>query len=182
MTDSPGGSREAFQRLYHAEFKSILAYAVRRTESADDAADVVSSTFLVAWRRGHEVPAGDEARLWLYGVARHVLANHGRSVRRQARLGERLRQRLAESTLTDPGIEVTDRLLVQSALAQLSDEDREVLTLSIWEGLAPREIAEVVGMEPQAVRTRLFRAKGRLRALLGNETELGGHVLAVRRK
>lgn len=40
-----------------------------------DAADAVAETFLVAWRRLPEVPSGEEARPWLYGVARRTLAN-----------------------------------------------------------------------------------------------------------
>jgi RNA polymerase sigma-70 factor (ECF subfamily) len=44
---------------------------LRRTDNADDAADVIAETFLTAWRRLDEIPAGDQARLWLYGVARH---------------------------------------------------------------------------------------------------------------
>ncbi len=53
---------------------------------------MVAETFLVAWRRSADLPRDDEVRLWLYGVARRVLANHHRSGIRRERLGERLRQ------------------------------------------------------------------------------------------
>src|SRR5205085_3126167 len=81
--------RVRFNVLYEANYERILGYALRRTQHAD-ALDVVSETFTVAWRRLAQLPEGDEARLWLYGTARRVLANHQRSLRRRARLGGRL--------------------------------------------------------------------------------------------
>ena len=69
----------------------MLAYVLRRVERAEDAGDVVAETFLVAWRRMDKVPAGDEARLWLYGVARRQLANQRRGELRRSRLADRLR-------------------------------------------------------------------------------------------
>ena len=62
----------------------------RRTSGAHDAGDVLADTMLVAWRRLDEVPGGDTTRLWLYGVARKVLANRRRGDGRRDRLVERL--------------------------------------------------------------------------------------------
>ncbi len=83
-----------FERLYAEHGRAVLAYAVRRSIDAQDGADVVAETFLVAWRRLDDVPPGEAARLWLYGVARRVLANRQRSERRRERLAERLRREL----------------------------------------------------------------------------------------
>ncbi|MEV7908225.1 RNA polymerase sigma factor, partial [Streptomyces anulatus] len=75
-----------FETVYRETYGQITAYAARRCDSPQDAADVVAETFTVAWRRMDELPSGEEATLWLYGVARRVLANHRRGeVRRQAR-------------------------------------------------------------------------------------------------
>jgi DNA-directed RNA polymerase specialized sigma24 family protein len=94
------GDRHArFERVYAAQYGLILAYALRRTETRDDAADVVAEIFLTAWRRQDQAPDGPAARLWLYGIARRVLANHLRGRRRHERLSARL---LAEETGTDP--------------------------------------------------------------------------------
>src|SRR3954447_10520347 len=79
-----------FRSLYTAHFGAILEYAVRRVPAPEDATDVVAETFLIAWRRHADVPPGREARLWLYGVARRVLANHLRGEARRSRLGEEL--------------------------------------------------------------------------------------------
>jgi RNA polymerase sigma factor (sigma-70 family) len=75
-----------FARLYDEHGRDVMAYALRRAAEPQDAADVVAETFLVAWRRLHDVPAGLDARLWLFGVARRILANHQRGERRRARL------------------------------------------------------------------------------------------------
>ena len=168
-----------FRRLYADNFPLLLAYALRRVEQPDDAADVVGETFLIAWRRLGELPPDAEVRLWLYGVARRVLANFHRGGVRRERLGERLRQRLTTVFAVDPGIEVPDRVVVRQALARLSEPDREVLMLTAWEGLEPREVASVLNVSASAVRTRLSRARARLRELTGDDPDRSGHELSV---
>lgn len=154
-----------FSRLYREEGRAILAYALRRVESSEDAADVVAETFLVAWRRLGEVPVDAEARLWLYAVARRVIANLHRSERRRTRLGQRLVESLRTELATHPapGGEAAEAL---RAMAELSDEDRELLLLVSWEGLSPGQAAQVLGISSLAARSRLHRARRRLQALL----------------
>ena len=156
-----------FERLYARHGRAVLAYALRRT-TTDDAADAVAETFLVAWRRLDDVPV-DDARLWLYGAARRVLANQQRSERRRQRLGERLRQELPAVLGSMAPLE-PQTSGVRAALAQLGAEDREVLRLSAWEELTPAEIATVLGVSPVAVRSRLHRARRRLRHALAHES------------
>jgi len=154
-----------FSRLYREQGRAILAYSLRRVEDREDAADVVAETFLVAWRRLAEVPPGAEARLWLYAVARRVIANLHRSERRRTRLGGRL----AESLRTEIATHSAPRgeaAAVLRAMAGLSDEDRELLLLVSWEGLAPSEAAKVIGVSSLAARSRLHRARRRLRTLM----------------
>jgi RNA polymerase sigma factor (sigma-70 family) len=131
---------------------------------------------LVTWRRFADLPAGDEARFWLYGVARRVIANQTRTRTRHGRLGAKLRGDLRATSFVDadPAGAYETRELVQAALAKLPEADRELVLLNTWEGLEPTEIASVVGLAPGTVRTRLHRARGRLRELLaagGLETE-----------
>ncbi|MFG1843017.1 RNA polymerase sigma factor [Micromonospora sp. NPDC049175] len=161
---------DRFRRVYLEHFEPLLAYALRRVAHPEDAADVVAETFLVAWRRRHDIPVDDEARLWLYGVARRVLANHRRGGVRRQRLGERLREHIAVAVAADPGSEVPERLTVRAALAGLGELDREVLMLTVWEGLQPREVAAVLGVGPAVVRTRLSRARARLVTPTGSTT------------
>lgn len=180
MNVSSGTDHEdRFRRVYAADFQPLLAYALRRVAHPEDAADVVAETFLVAWRRRRDLPQDPEARLWLYGVARRVLANHHRGGIRRQRLGERLRQRITAAMATDPGSEVPERLAVRAALARLGELDREVLMLTAWEGLTPSEAAGVLRVSPAVVRTRLSRARARLRELVGDDPGPPGHVRDV---
>lgn len=177
--DDGAEKREQFIALYEDNLVALLGYARRRTDQPATAADVVAETFLTAWRRLDVVPAGDEARLWLYGVAHRVLANHHRMRVRRERLGRRLVDMLdREATMVaDPAHPVGDAALVRDALARLPDEDRELLRLAVWEGLTSFQIAVVLAIKPATVRTRLHRARARLRQLLhdlGHE-EAGEH-------
>lgn len=164
----------AFRDLYAEHFDAVLGYALRRVDERADAADVVSETFLVAWRRLSHVPDGGEARPWLYGVARKVLANQRRGTRRRGNLGARLRDEL-RTCVPDPADGVALTADVRAAMARLGAGDQEVLALHLWEGLEPREIAQVLGLTAVVVRPRLSRARARLRDLLGNDPPAPGH-------
>jgi RNA polymerase sigma factor (sigma-70 family) len=153
---------ERFDELFRDHHAPILRYLQRRT-GPSEAADLAAEVFLVAWRRLADAPT-DEARLWLYGVAHHVLSNHRRGQRRRAHLAVQLADALRRATPADEATALT--LQVRAALATLPADDREVLTLTVWEELRPAEIAAVIGMEPGAVRVRLHRARSRLHAAL----------------
>jgi len=168
------GREETFRRLYSEHFDLVLGFALRRVDRPEDAADVTADTFLVAWRRLAHVPPGDEARPWLYGVARRVLANQRRGTLRRTALGDRLRRELATS-VPDSSDDVVQRADVTEAMRRLSARDQEVLELHLWEGLESREIAEVLGLTTVVVRPRLSRARTRLREILGNDPEPPGH-------
>jgi RNA polymerase sigma-70 factor, ECF subfamily len=146
--------------IYEANYVAILGYALRRVPR-DDAADVVAETFSVAWRRLDEVPEGDEARLWLYGTARRVLANQARARRRRERLTDRLRDEARDQVSPDPS-EMHASGAIAAAFERLSGEDRELLGLVAWEGLEASEVARVLGCSRNAVRIRLHRARLRL--------------------
>lgn len=153
-----------FAKLYREEGRAILAYALRRVDDREDAADVVAETFLVVWRRLGEVPFGDGARLWLYGVARLVLANLHRAERRRTRLGSRLAETLRTELSAHPA-PAGEGAEVLRAIGELGDEDRELLLLVSWEELSPGQAARVLGISSPAARSRLHRARRRLRHL-----------------
>lgn len=161
---------ERFSALFEATHVALLGYAVRRVSDPSDAADVVAETYVVAWRRLEDVPPGDEARAWLFGVARRVLANHYRGERRRHALADRLRDSLDH--VVEPE-EPREPSVVERAVDRLGDSDRELLRLLAWEELAREEIAVVMGLSRAAVRVRLHRARARLReAMRQVEAEL----------
>ncbi|BCJ73519.1 hypothetical protein CS0771_30630 [Catellatospora sp. IY07-71] len=153
--------RALFEDAYTANYQLILAYALRRAPTPDDAADVVAETFLTAWRRLDDVPEGSDARLWLYGVARLVLANQQRARRRRERLGERLQSDAARAEVVRPHDDAAVPDGVRAAFGRLRPDDREILTLVAVEGLTAVEAAQVLGCSGVAVRVRLHRARAR---------------------
>ncbi len=161
--------RDAFEALYRDTRTDLLRYLVRRVTDAEEAADLLAETYATAWRRLESIPADDAARLWLFGVARNLLL---RSSRRR-RVADALVDRLAgELRAAHPPAQIDERSQrLLSALADLSELDREIVTLTAWEGLAPREIAQVLGTSANAVRIRLYKARKQLQPRLASSPE-----------
>jgi RNA polymerase sigma factor (sigma-70 family) len=174
---------ERFRDVYDSVRARVLAYALRRTSSPEDAADIVAETFAIAWRRLDDVPTGDDGILWFYATARRVLANHHRRVRRRDelvdRIGVELRRGLAHVESVD-----TDRVALLAAFRRLGEADRELLMLAGWEGLDSAELARLLRCSRTAVRIRLHRARARLTREMtslesGRETSGGSRTLTV---
>lgn len=170
-TDDPGRrsaqDAERHAALYRRHVRVVYNYAWRRV--GDSAADVVSETFLVAWRRMPKMP-DDEQLAWLLAVARRVVANTVRARARDVRLDRHLRAALAAGIgLVEPdhAASLCARDEVLGCLAKLSPRDQECLQLVAWEGLDIRDAARVVGCSATAFTVRLHRARRRLAQLLG---------------
>jgi RNA polymerase sigma factor (sigma-70 family) len=168
------GQSQQFQALYEANYARILGYALRRTDCAEDAADVVADTFTLAWRRFADIPPGDEAVLWLYGVARRMLANQRRKERSRLAVVDMLVQEYDEVFWADPlpsARGVTRRLV--DAWTGLTPADRDLLGLMVWETLTTEQIAKVIGCSRAVAKVRLHRARRRF----ARELERRGYPL-----
>jgi RNA polymerase sigma factor (sigma-70 family) len=164
-------NEQRFVALWGEFSPRVMAYALRHLDS-DTAQDVVSETFLVAWRRLAAVP--DDPLPWLLVVARNTIANLRRSGHRQARLAaelERWRQVAEPAEAAD--VLATERAAVLAGLAALTPAEREALLLVAWDGLRPEQAAKVAGCSLPAFHVRLFRARRRLR--LDSEPRPGPH-------
>lgn len=153
-------AEERFAEIYGSYFRQINAYCRRRT-SQDRADDAAAEVFLTAWRRIDDIPGGDEALPWLYGVAHGVVSNVWRGVARQKNL-----QRKLDSlgiTAEMPPEDVIGRRLdtaqILAALTMLRSTDQEVLRLAYWEDLSHADIATVLEISVETARQRLFRAR-----------------------
>jgi RNA polymerase sigma-70 factor (ECF subfamily) len=138
----------------------VFAYARRQCDLAS-AQDVVSETFLVAWRRISAVPA--QPLPWLLVVARNTIANRRRHELRQDQLADRVARldRLAgPANGADQSVVERDSLL--AALAELTTLEREALLLVAWDGLSGTDAAAVAGCSVRAFEVRLSRARARL--------------------
>jgi len=163
---------DAFSVLVESTYADLLRYAARRV-GPDAAADVVADVFLVAWRRRDAMPA-DAARLWLFGVAHRVVANHLRGELRRERLAARLASEPPDPALGHPD-GAADADVVRAALGRLRDSEQEALRLTEWEQLSIEEAAAVVGISRGAFRVRLHRARRRLAAELADTRSQDQH-------
>ncbi|MEV5965345.1 RNA polymerase sigma factor [Kribbella sp. NPDC051952] len=165
-----------FEELFTSHHDAVLRYVVRRLEIREDAADLVAETFLIAWRRMDDVPQ-HQALPWLYGVARKVLANHRRGETRRHGLADKLRDDLRTTPVE---FEPTGELQhAAEVFRQLSDADRELLSLVAWEGLDTAQLAAALGCSRNAAMVRLHRARRRLERLL-NQPSTGRMPATVR--
>ena len=153
--------QERFTGLYNRYYRRVLRYALQHADPPI-AEDVASETFLIAWRRLADVP--ESALPWLLAVARNLLRQQFGHARRQRRLADHISALTSERDLIawDAAEHVVERAAAIDALAALSDDDVETLTLVTWHGLSAAEAAAVVGCSPRAFTVRLHRARKRL--------------------
>ena len=161
-----------FDEVYDTHARQIYAYCLRRTTLVD-AQDVTADVFTVVWRRWADRPADDEIVPWIYGIARNVLANRNRSVRRRARLASKLTGLRSSGdsdyVASDPESSVvlrSEHEEVLKALSKLSTTDQETLRLVGWEELTRDQVALMFGVTRAAIDQRISRAYRRLGDLL----------------
>ena len=161
-------TRERIEGLVEQLAPDLLAYFTRRLSPPEDAADLLSETFVVICRRLGDVPANDaEARLWAFGVARKVLSSHRRTSKRRTALVERLRSELNQGDSSTRDDSSRDRLHL--ALSTLKPIDQEIMRLVHWEGFSQAEVASILRIPAVTIRSRYTRARAALRARLADD-------------
>jgi len=163
----------AFEAVFVEHWSAVHAYARRRVTQAEDAHDVAAETFAVAWRRFGDIPPA-HVLPWLYRTAANVLANRRRGDRRRDRLTAKLAG-LPRPVTADPSDVAADDELVVGAFDSLDEDDREVLRLVAWEGLANAEVAAVLGVSTNAAALRLSKARRRLADAVRTLERAAGH-------
>ena len=168
------GDNDAFGALFDEHADAVYRHAVWSGGDPAQAEDVVSLTFLEAWRLRESLhPDGDSLRPWLLGIATNVLRNRRRAARRHR---EALRRLPIRDTVPDFADEVVARMhdaeqaaAAVAALRSLRRSDREVFQLCVWAQLDYAAAAEALGVPVGTVRSRLSRARARLQALAQQE-------------
>jgi RNA polymerase sigma factor (sigma-70 family) len=171
---------EEFTELFRRHAPHIQRYVTRRLGSGalngSDADDIVAETFLLAFRqRDRYDPSQADARPWLYGICTNLIGRHRRAEIRQYRAFARTGVDPITESFAD---QVDDRVsaataspLLASALAGMSAKLRDPLTLAAWSGLSYEEIAVALGVPVGTVRSRLSRARSKLRKTLPQEPQ-----------
>jgi RNA polymerase sigma factor (sigma-70 family) len=162
---------EGFAAVFHRYYAPIHGFASRRLGPAL-ADDVAAETFLIAFdrRERYDLSRAD-ARPWLYGIASNLISRHHRAEVRQYRaLARTATAEIAESH-ADRVVTRLDaeahRGPLMAALAKISDGDRDVLLLVAWAELTSEEAGEALGIPAGTARSRLHRARKKIRAAMG---------------
>ena len=157
---------DALFRDYSADVYRIVGRLLGQGATPADVQDVTQDVFLAAHRSLDRFRGESKPLTWLYGVASHVVLNYLRSRRRHARLVAALETEHRRPSAEDPHREIENRdqlRQVWRCLMDLSPDKRMLFVLHEVEELSHRDIAHMMGIKENTVRTRLFRAR---RALL----------------
>ncbi len=160
-----------FAELFDRHYPAVHRY-LRRRVGPELADDLAAETFTLAFRQRHRYqPERPDIAAWLYGIAGNLLRQHARAEQRRLRAYARV---VPDPAGPDVGDGVAERVDATAtacraalAVADLPAEQREVLLLLAWTDLDCAGIARALGVPPGTVRSRLHRARQRLRCQLG---------------
>lgn len=165
----------AFGELFERHVEAVWNHAYRLTGSWSRAEDLTSATFLTAWRKRADVHLiHDSARPWLFAVA----ANQARSeYRSSTRFLRAIRRVPLNEVVDDHADRVAGRIddrrhlrTVLAAVARLPKSEREAVELCLVGGVSTADAAELLGVAEVTVRSRISRARARIRTLLEEQS------------
>jgi RNA polymerase sigma-70 factor (ECF subfamily) len=168
------GNKAAFGELFERHAQAVWNHAYRLTGSWSLAEDLTSITFMTAWRKLGEVTlVRDSALPWLYAVAGNLARSEYRSSGRFARM---LRRVPPQEAIEDHAGSVADKVdgesrmrVVLAAVAKLPKSERQAVELCLIGELPTAEAAGLLGIEEVSIRSRISRARARLRRSLGTD-------------
>jgi RNA polymerase sigma-70 factor, ECF subfamily len=168
MLEFQGGSREAFEELFTRYRGPLYGFFRRRLNGDQRAEDLMQETFLAVIRATARYEPRALVRTYFYGIAMNLLA-----AERRKQFRDTPSEAIAPEPVTNDTPEAA--LWIRQALGKLEDAEREILMLREYEQLSYAEIAELVKIPLNTVRSRLFRARMALKDCL----EPGRKVQAV---
>jgi RNA polymerase sigma-70 factor (ECF subfamily) len=176
------GDPDAFGVLFDDSARAVYNLAYRLTGDRHEAEEVVSLTFLEAWRlRARVAPEGESLRPWLMGITVNVVRNFSRAARRHQAAMARLPEPAAAPDFAEELAERIDdaaRLAaVRAAFGRLRPAERDVIALCVWSELDYAAAAQALGIPVGTVRSRLSRARTKLRRLAAEPERAGARAL-----
>ena len=140
-----------------------------QTYSDADAEDIVSTIFLRAWQYSRQYRTGTRAyRRWIFGIARNEVRNGWQKAKRARELQDALERdqtvEAGSATVPPPA----DTSALERAIADLTEEQREVIVLRFMNGKSPAEVARILGKREGSVRALQHRALRKLRSAVNH--------------
>ncbi|WP_277242470.1 sigma-70 family RNA polymerase sigma factor [Mycolicibacterium obuense] len=150
--------------LYDEHGDALWRYALRLTGDRARAEDVVQETLLKAWRHPSvTADAERSARAWLFTVARNMIIDERRSARFRNEAAEPVPEEVVDRASSDEVDTALNRILLSTALAQLTEEHRAVVRRAYYQGWTTAQIAADPGIAEGTVKSRLHYAMRALR-------------------
>jgi RNA polymerase sigma-70 factor, ECF subfamily len=160
VEDAQRGSKDAFGHLYRRYYRRV--YGLARFYLGQGAEDAVAETFIRAWSAlPRYKPTGAPFVAWLYGIARHVVADELRAKQRTE-----ARDKLPESTVTP---EHDERLTLAASIAKLPKQQRQVIEMKYLLGMTNPEVASALGKSIGAVNAQQWRALQALKEMMDQQ-------------
>jgi len=159
------GDRDAFRELYLHYHRRLAKFLTRMTHRYEDAEEIINDTLWTVWQRAGDFRHASQVSTWIMGIAYRRALN---TIRRAA-THERVMAREivdAEPETSDLGEAIERRMLLDRALAKLPIEQRLVLEFTYYMDHSCEEVAEIMECPVNTVKTRMFNARRKLRAIL----------------
>ena len=161
---------EALKELYELTHRTLYAYILSMTKNHEDTLDLVQDTYLKIRSAAHLYEPMGKPLAWMFTIAKNLTINHFRRNRRFADTGDHnLENDPKFSYVTDP----EDRMVLESTMRILTEEERQIIILHSVAGFKHREMAENLGMPLATVLSKYHRALNKLRKELKRE---GGYL------
>lgn len=163
------GGSAAFGMIFDLHKDRVYRHAVRWLKAGPEAEDATAVVFLELWRRRADVRlVGGSVLPWLLVTTANVVRNQARAERRYRRLLSALPRETAAAGADEAAMSSVGLIdpALRDALARLSPQDAGLLVMISFEDMSVADVASVLGISPQAVKTRLHRARARVRSLL----------------
>jgi RNA polymerase sigma-70 factor, ECF subfamily len=175
------GDTAAFRQIYERHRQDVARLVYRMIGPRSDLEDVIQEVFVQVYKSLKDFRGQSKFTTWLHRVTVNVVLMHRRAARSRPVFSEEPPSDAAvrsDDIPPDEDVERRERMRAFGRLlARLADKKRIVFVLHELEGIAPGEIAKIVGAPVLTVRTRLFYARREIEAMLANEPSLAGMQL-----
>ena len=151
------GDKEAFRKLYEVTYARVFHYVKGMVRGEETAEDVVVQTYTIAWRKMKNFKGEARLTTWLIGIARNVAFKEFRKQRPSARFDDAFTAVDEESCFNHEKKDGAAKL--RQIVARLSKKHGEILDLVFFHGLTYPEIADLINIPVNTVKTRVFHAK-----------------------
>jgi RNA polymerase sigma-70 factor, ECF subfamily len=173
------GDERAMQTLYNRHRVRVFRFAIRLVDEAASAEDIVSEAFIEVWRQAARFEGRSSVSTWIMSIARFKALSVRRR-RRETELDQKLAETVADQSFSPEQIllEMDRGAQLRACLTQLSPDHREIIDLVYYHDKTIEEVAEIVGVPKNTVKTRMFYARRRLAHLLSRHRDFE-HLSAV---